>query len=44
MDEMTAEDLRDHLKQLEETDREQRDELLTELLVHVYPTKRTQDS
>jgi hypothetical protein len=41
--EMTAEDLAQHLDALAESNEEDRDQLLHDLLVHVYPTKRTQD-
>jgi hypothetical protein len=44
MDEMTAEDLQEHLRLLAQADQKDKDELLTDLLVHVYPTKITQDS
>jgi hypothetical protein len=42
--EMTAEDLAQHLEALAEASEEDRDQLLHDLLVQVYPTKRTQDS
>jgi hypothetical protein len=41
--EMTAEDLAQYLEVLAESDEDDRDQLLHDLLVHVYPTKRTQD-
>jgi hypothetical protein len=41
---MTAEDLAAHLEALAEATEEDRDQLLHDLLVQVYPTKRTQDS
>jgi hypothetical protein len=41
--EMTAEDLAQHLESLAESTEDDRDQLLHDLLVHVYPTKRTQD-
>ena len=41
--EMTAEDLAQHLESLAESTDEDRDQLLHDLLVQVYPTKRTQD-
>jgi hypothetical protein len=40
---MTAEDLAQHLEALAESDDEDRDQLLHDLLVQVYPSKRTQD-
>jgi hypothetical protein len=43
-EQMSSEDLHEHLELLKATDRDERDELLTELLVHVYPSKRTQDN
>jgi hypothetical protein len=43
MPEMTAEDLAQHLESLAESNEEDRDQLLHDLLVQVYPTKRTQD-
>jgi len=42
--EMTAEDLAQHLEALAESNEDDRDQLLHDLLVQVYPTKRTQDS
>lgn len=41
--EMTAEDLAQHLELLTESTEDDRDQLLHDLLVTVYPTKRTQD-
>ncbi|HKE80533.1 MAG TPA: hypothetical protein VKB54_14535 [Solirubrobacteraceae bacterium] len=41
---MSAEDLAAHLEALAESTEEDRDQLLHDLLVTVYPTKRTQDS
>ena len=41
---MTVEDLAAHLEALAEASEEDRDQLLHDLLVQVYPTKRTQDS
>jgi hypothetical protein len=41
--EMTAEDLAQHLEALAESNEDERDQLLHDLLVQVYPTKRTQD-
>jgi hypothetical protein len=41
---MTAEDLAQHLDALTESTEDDRDQLLHDLLVQVYPTKRTQDS
>jgi hypothetical protein len=41
---MSAEDLAAHLETLAESTEEDRDQLLHDLLVTVYPTKRTQDS
>ena len=42
--EMTAEDLGQHLEALAESTEDDRDQLLHDLLVQVYPTKSTQDS
>ena len=42
--EMTAEDLAQHLEALAESSEDDRDQLLHDLLVQVYPTKSTQDS
>ena len=44
MPEMTTDDLAQHLEVLAESSEEERDQLLHDLLVQVYPTKRTQDS
>jgi hypothetical protein len=41
--EMTAEDLAQHLESLAESNEDDRDQLLHDLLVQVYPSKRTQD-
>jgi hypothetical protein len=41
---MNAEDLAQHLDALADASEEDRDQLLHDLLVQVYPTKRTQDS
>jgi hypothetical protein len=41
---MTAEDLAEHLEALGRSTDEERDQLLHELLVRVYPSKATQDS
>jgi len=41
---MTIEDLAEHLQMLGKASEEELDQLLHELLVRVYPTKRTQDS
>ena len=40
---MTTDELREHLELLEEADRDDRDELLTDLLCHVYRTKDAQN-
>jgi hypothetical protein len=42
--EMTVEDLGQHLEALAESTEDDRDQLLHDLLVQVYPTKSTQDS
>ena len=42
--EMTVDDLAQHLEALAESTEDDRDQLLHELLVQVYPTKSTQDS
>jgi hypothetical protein len=42
--EMTVDDLAQHLEMLAESSEDERDQLLHDLLVQVYPTKRTQDS
>jgi hypothetical protein len=44
MPDMTAQDLKQHLKLLAGASTEDLDELLHDLLVKVYPTKITQDS
>jgi hypothetical protein len=44
MSEITAEQLVAHLDHLESASQDDQDELLRDLLVHVYPTKVTQDS
>ena len=41
---MTTDDLAQHLEALAECSEEDRDQLLHDLLVQVYPTKSTQDS
>ena len=41
---MTTDDLAQHLDALAESSEEDRDQLLHELLVQIYPSKRTQDS
>jgi hypothetical protein len=41
---MTAEDLAEHLERLAKASPQDLDELLNDLLVHVYPKKLTQDS
>jgi hypothetical protein len=43
MPEITAEQLEAHLDEIERTNQDDKDELLRDLLVHVYPTKATQD-
>lgn len=43
MQKLTAKDLAEHVQQLECASVEELDELLTDLLVQVYPTKITQD-
>ena len=42
--EMTVDDLAQHLEVLAQSSEEERDQLLHDLLVQVYPTKSTQDS
>ena len=42
--EMTTDDLAQHLDTLAESNEGDRDQLLHDLLVRVYPSKRTQDS
>lgn len=44
MPELTAEQLSEHLDQIETSTEDALDELLRDLLVHIYPTKTTQDS
>jgi hypothetical protein len=44
MPEITTQQLSEHLDSLETASQDDRDELLRDLLVHVYPTKVTQDS
>jgi hypothetical protein len=44
MPDMTAEDLAEHLETLAGAEEEDLDQLLHDLLVQAYPTKRTQDS
>jgi|1186.fasta_scaffold559385_2 hypothetical protein len=41
---ISEKDLAEHLRQLEHSTTDDRDELLTDLLVRVYPTKDTQNS
>ena len=41
---MTADDLAQHLEALAQSTEADRDQLLHDLLVQVYPTKATQDS
>jgi len=41
---MTAEELAEHLRLLETADRDDLDELLTDLLCHVYRSKDSQNS
>jgi hypothetical protein len=43
MPEITAEQLERHLDDIEASTQDAKDELLRDLLVHVYPTKATQD-
>jgi len=43
MPEITTEQLEAHLDHLETASQDDMDELLRDLLVHVYPTKPTQD-
>jgi hypothetical protein len=42
--EMTIDDLAQHLEVLAQSSEAERDQLLHDLLVQVYPTKSTQDS
>jgi hypothetical protein len=44
MPDMTADDLKEHLKVIKAATTEDLDELLHDLLVRVYPSKKTQDS
>jgi hypothetical protein len=44
MSDMTADDLKEHLKLIKAATTEDLDELLHDLLVRVYPSKKTQDS
>jgi hypothetical protein len=44
MPKLNAKDLAGHVQQLEMASVEELDELLTDLLVQIYPTKATQDS
>jgi hypothetical protein len=44
MRELSEKDLGRHIKLLEESTDGDRDELLRDLLVHVYPTKQAQDA
>jgi hypothetical protein len=44
MKDLSDKDLGRHLKLLRESTEEDRDELLRDLLVHVYPTKHAQDT
>lgn len=44
MQKLTAKDLAEHVEQLERASVEELDELLTDLLVHVYPSKAAQDA
>jgi hypothetical protein len=41
---LSEKDLAEHLRQLEQSSTDDRDELLTDLLVRVYPTKDTQNA
>jgi hypothetical protein len=43
MPEITAEQLEQHLEEIKTSSQDDKDELLRDLLVHVYPTKVTQD-
>ena len=43
MPEITAQQLEAHLDEIEMSTQDAKDELLRDLLVHVYPTKVTQD-
>jgi hypothetical protein len=44
MQKLTVKDLAEHVNQLKTASVDELDELLTDLLVQVYPTKSTQDS
>jgi hypothetical protein len=44
MSDMTAEDLQEHISLIRDASTEELDELLHDLLVRTYPSKRTQDS
>jgi hypothetical protein len=44
MPDMTADDLKEHLELIQAATTEDLDELLHDLLVRVYPSKKTQDS
>ena len=44
MKDLSDKDLGRHLKLLRESTEDDRDELLRDLLVHVYPTKHSQDT
>jgi hypothetical protein len=44
MPDMTADDLKEHLEIIQAATTEDLDELLHDLLVRVYPSKKTQDS
>ena len=44
MQKLTPKDLAEHVEQLKSASVDELDELLTDLLVQVYPTKSTQDS
>ena len=44
MQKLTVKDLAEHVEQLQSASVDELDELLTDLLVQVYPTKNTQDS
>jgi hypothetical protein len=41
---ITPQDLARHLKQVEHSTRDERDELLTDMLCHVYATKQAQNT
>ena len=43
MPEITSDQLLEHLDRVDEASQDDMDELLRDLLVHVYPTKLTQD-